>query len=43
MHELFKCCTKRDREVSGAKRAAAPRIASSPEVADGLNRPLVLW
>jgi hypothetical protein len=36
--EQFKCCTKRDRDVSGAKRVETPFIASSPEVADGLNR-----
>jgi hypothetical protein len=41
--EQFKCRTKRDRDISGAKRVAAPAIASSPEVADGLKRPLVLW
>jgi hypothetical protein len=40
MPQLFKGCTKRDRDVSGAKHAEAPRIASSPEVADGSNRPL---
>jgi len=43
MLSCFNCCAKRDRDVSGAKRTAAPRLASSPEVADGLNRPLVLW
>jgi hypothetical protein len=41
--QLFKPCTKRDRDISGAKRAAVPFIASSPEVADGLNRSPVLW
>jgi hypothetical protein len=43
MTEQFKRCTKRDRDVSGAKCAAAAKTASSLEVADGLNRPLVLW
>jgi hypothetical protein len=38
--QQFKRCTKRDRDVSGVKRVEAPVIASSPEVADGLNRPL---
>jgi hypothetical protein len=41
--EQFKRCTKRDRDVSGAKRVEARFIASSPEVADGLNGLLVLW
>jgi len=41
--EQFKCCTNHDRDISGAKRVETPFIASSPEVVDGLNRPLVLW
>jgi len=36
----FKRCTKRDRDVSGAKCVETLFIASSPEVVDGLNRPL---
>jgi hypothetical protein len=39
MTEQFKRCTKRDRDVSGAKCVETLSIASSPEVVDGLDRP----